>query len=81
MVGSAGLVGSLLLLAIGRGQVVPIVLLVAWGIAYGIAQPGQLTMARAAAPETFEAATSLNTMAYNTLLVVLGSARTATTPG
>jgi predicted MFS family arabinose efflux permease len=68
--GGAGLVGCLLLLAIGRGQVVPLVLLVAWGTAYGVAQLSQLTMTRAAAPETFEAAMSLNTLAYNTSIAV-----------
>ena len=70
-VGGAGLVGSLLLLlAIGPGQAGPIVLLGLWGISYGVVQLCQLTMTRAAAPDTFEAAMSLNTMAYNTSIAI-----------
>jgi predicted MFS family arabinose efflux permease len=63
-------VGTLLLLAIGQGQIVAIVLLALWGISYGVTQLSQLTMTQAAAPETFEAAMSLNTMAYNTSIAV-----------
>ena len=71
IVGGAGLVGSLLLLlAMGDGQVAPIVLLAVWGMSFGVVQLSQLTMTQAAAPETFEAAMSLNTLAYNTSIAV-----------
>ncbi len=68
--GGAGLVGTLVLLAIGQGQIVVLVLLALWGVSYGVTQLSQLTMTQAAAPETFEAAMSLNTMAYNTSIAV-----------
>jgi predicted MFS family arabinose efflux permease len=70
LAGGSGLVGTLLLLAIGQGQVVVVVLLALWGVSYGVTQLSQLTMTQAAAPETFEAAMSLNTMAYNTSIAV-----------
>ncbi|MQY28801.1 MFS transporter [Nocardia aurantia] len=62
-----GLVVSLsLLLAIGHGRIVPMVLLFGWGVAFGAWQLCQVNITLAAAPETFEAAMSLNTLAYNT---------------
>jgi predicted MFS family arabinose efflux permease len=69
--GGAGLLASLLLLiAIGDGQVAPIVLLAVWGVSFGVVQLSQLTMTQAAAPDTFEAAMSLNTLAYNTSIAI-----------
>jgi predicted MFS family arabinose efflux permease len=71
IVGGAGLVGSLLLLlAIGHGQAAPIILLAVWGMSFGVVQLSQLTMTQAAAPDTFEAAMSLNTLAYNTSIAI-----------
>ncbi|MFC6544033.1 hypothetical protein ACFQES_45750 [Nonomuraea salmonea] len=40
------------------------------GVAFGVVQLSQVTMTQAAAPETFEAAMSLNTMAYNTSIAL-----------
>jgi predicted MFS family arabinose efflux permease len=60
----------LLLLAIGDRQVAAIILLAVWGTSFGVVQMCQLTMTQAAAPETFEAAMSLNTMAYNTSIAI-----------
>jgi predicted MFS family arabinose efflux permease len=69
--GGAGLVGSLLvLLVIGDGRVGAIVLLALWGISFGVVQLCQLNMTQSAAPETFEAAMSLNTLAYNTSIAI-----------
>jgi predicted MFS family arabinose efflux permease len=71
LVGGAGLLGSLLLLlTIGHGQVAPIVLLALWGVSFGVVQLSQLTMTQAATPDTFEAAMSLNTLAYNTSIAI-----------
>ncbi|WP_437045536.1 MFS transporter [Streptomyces sp. enrichment culture] len=39
-----------------------------WGVAFGVVQLSQINMTLAAAPDTFEAAMSLNTMAYNTCI-------------
>jgi predicted MFS family arabinose efflux permease len=69
--GAAGLVGSLLvLLVIGDALVAAIVVLALWGISFGVVQLSQLNMTQAAAPDTFEAAMSLNTLAYNTSIAV-----------
>ncbi|GLW12425.1 MFS transporter [Microtetraspora sp. NBRC 13810] len=69
--GCAGLVVSLLLLlTIGHGQAVSIVSLVLWGVSFGVVQLCQINMTQAAAPDTFEAAMSLNTMAYNTSIAL-----------
>ncbi|WP_240810180.1 MFS transporter [Actinomadura sp. WMMA1423] len=63
----SGLVASLLLLlAIGHWTAAPAVLLVLWGVSFGAWQLCQVSMTLAAAPDAFEAAMSLNTMAYNT---------------
>ncbi|MBP2706080.1 MFS transporter [Microbispora sp. RL4-1S] len=71
VVGCAGLVVSLLLLlAIGHGPAGSIVSLTLWGVSFGVVQLCQLNMTRAAAPDTFEAAMSLNTMAYNTSIAL-----------
>jgi predicted MFS family arabinose efflux permease len=71
IVGCAGLVVSLLLLlTIGHGRAGTITSLVLWGISFGVVQLCQVSMTQAAAPDTFEAAMSLNTMAYNTSIAL-----------
>lgn len=71
MVGCAGLVLSmLLLLAIGHAQAGSIIALVLWGVSFGVVQLSQVNMTQAAAPDTFEAAMSLNTLAYNTSIAL-----------
>ncbi|RSN01922.1 MFS transporter [Nonomuraea sp. WAC 01424] len=71
VVGAAGLVTAmLLLLAIGDSATGAIVALVVWGVSFGVVQLAQVNMTLAAAPETFEAAMSLNTMAYNTSIAL-----------
>ncbi|WP_328601176.1 MFS transporter [Actinomadura physcomitrii] len=69
--GCTGLVASLLLLlAIGDAKAGAITALVLWGLSFGVVQLSQVNMTLAAAPETFEAAMSLNTMAYNTSIAL-----------
>ncbi|MGR6918872.1 MFS transporter [[Actinomadura] parvosata] len=69
--GCAGLVLSLLaLLAAGHTQAGSIAALVLWGVSFGVVQLCQVNMTQAAAPDTFEAAMSLNTMAYNTSIAI-----------
>ncbi|MEO3873445.1 MFS transporter [Nonomuraea sp. B12E4] len=69
--GCVGLVVSLLsLLTIGHGQAGSVVSLVLWGVSFGVVQLCQVNMTQAAAPDTFEAAMSLNTMAYNTSIAL-----------
>ncbi|MEU8621219.1 MFS transporter [Streptomyces sp. NPDC048623] len=71
VVGGLLLIASLvMLLTIGTGKVGVIVAMVLWGIAFGVVQLSQINMTLAAAPETFEAAMSLNTMAYNTCIAL-----------
>ncbi|TDD66964.1 MFS transporter [Actinomadura darangshiensis] len=71
IVGAVGLVVSLLLLlTIGAGTAGSVVALVLWGLSFGVVQLSQVNMTLAAAPETFEAAMSLNTMAYNTSIAL-----------
>ncbi|QKW39825.1 MFS transporter [Actinomadura sp. NAK00032] len=71
IVGSIGLVTSLLLLlAIGGGKTGAVIALILWGVSFGVVQLSQVNMTLAAAPETFEAAMSLNTMAYNTSIAL-----------
>lgn len=71
IVGSVGLVTSLLLLlAIGGGKAGAVIALILWGVSFGVVQLSQVNMTLAAAPETFEAAMSLNTMAYNTSIAL-----------
>jgi predicted MFS family arabinose efflux permease len=71
VVGGAGLVASLLLLlAAGDHPVGVIVALALWGMSFGVVQLCQLTMTQAAAPDAFEAAMSLNTLAYNTSIAL-----------
>jgi predicted MFS family arabinose efflux permease len=70
-VGCSGLVGALLLLlAIGDGMAGALIALALWGLSFGAVQLSQINMTLAAAPETFEAAMSLNTMAYNTCIAL-----------
>ncbi|MEW9554518.1 MFS transporter [Nonomuraea sp. NPDC050783] len=70
-VGCAGLVVSLLLLlTIGDGVGGAVLALVLWGLSFGAVQLCQVNMTLAAAPDTFEAAMSLNTMAYNTSIAI-----------
>jgi predicted MFS family arabinose efflux permease len=69
--GCAGLVASLLLLlAAGGGKAGAVVALALWGVSFGVVQLSQVNMTLAAAPDTFEAAMSLNTMAYNTSIAL-----------
>ncbi|WP_433411485.1 MFS transporter [Microtetraspora malaysiensis] len=69
--GLAGLVVSLLLLlTVGHGPAGSIISLILWGVSFGVVQLCQLNMTQAAAPDTFEAAMSLNTMAYNTSIAL-----------
>ncbi|WP_433345315.1 MFS transporter [Microtetraspora malaysiensis] len=71
IVGLAGLVTSLLLLlTIGHGQAGSIITMILWGVSFGVVQLSQINMTQAAAPDTFEAAMSLNTMAYNTSIAL-----------
>jgi predicted MFS family arabinose efflux permease len=71
IVGGMGLiVALLLLLTIGDGKAGVIVALILWGLSFGAVQLSQVNMTLAAAPETFEAAMSLNTMAYNTSIAL-----------
>ncbi|GAA3162956.1 MFS transporter [Planomonospora alba] len=69
--GCAGLTASLLLLlAIGHGPAGAVITMVLWGLSFGVVQLSQVNLTQAAAPETFEAAMSLNTMAYNTSIAL-----------
>jgi predicted MFS family arabinose efflux permease len=52
------------------GGVGTIMLLVLWGASFGAWQLAQVSMTLAAAPGTFEAAMSLNTVAYNTSIAL-----------
>ncbi len=71
IVGCAGLVTSLLLLlTIAHGHAGSIITLILWGVSFGVVQLSQVNMTQAAAPDTFEAAMSLNTMAYNTSIAL-----------
>lgn len=71
IVGCAGLVASLLsLLTIAHSQAGAIISLTLWGLSFGVVQLSQVNMTLAAAPDTFEAAMSLNTMAYNTSIAL-----------
>ncbi|MER7488327.1 MFS transporter [Streptomyces sp. NPDC126497] len=58
------------LLTTGTNDVGVITAMVLWGVAFGVVQLSQITITLAAAPETFEAAMSLNTMAYNTCIAL-----------
>ncbi len=60
----------LLLLTAGPSDLGRVVLLAIWGAAFGAWQLCQLQMTQGAAPDTFEAAMSLNTLAYNTSIAL-----------
>ncbi|MFJ6391247.1 MFS transporter [Streptomyces sp. NPDC091972] len=71
VVGLVGILTALLLLrTVGDGKSGAVVALVLWGLSFGAVQLSQINMTLAAAPETFEAAMSLNTMAYNTCIAL-----------
>jgi predicted MFS family arabinose efflux permease len=71
IVACAGVVVSLLLLlTIGHGQAGLMIALVLWGVSFGAMNLCQVNMTLAAAPDTFEAAMSLNTMGYNTSIAL-----------
>ncbi|WP_165685289.1 MFS transporter [Streptomyces sp. KO7888] len=71
VVGLVGLLVALLLLrATGSGETGAVVALVLWGLSFGAVQLSQINMTLASAPDTFEAAMSLNTMAYNTCIAL-----------
>lgn len=71
MAGCAGAAAALLLLlAVGHWPVGQVISLVLWGLSFGVVQLCQVNLTQAAAPETFEAAMSLNTMAYNTSIAL-----------
>lgn len=73
IVACTGLVASLLLvLLIGAGPAGLAVAVVLWGVSFGAANLCQVNMMLAAAPDTFEAAMSLNTMGYN-ISIALGA--------
>lgn len=67
VVACAGLVASLLLLQV-PGALIPAVAL--WGVSFGAMNLCQINMTLAAAPDTFEAAMSLNTLGYNTSIAL-----------
>jgi predicted MFS family arabinose efflux permease len=71
VIGCAGILLSLLLLImIGDQLLGSVVAMALWGVSFGVVQLSQVTMTLAAAPDTFEAAMSLNTMAYNTSIAL-----------
>ncbi len=71
IVGCVGVVVSLLLLlTIGHQFAAAAVAVILWGMSFGVVQLCQLSLTQAAAPSTFEAAMSLNTMAYNTSIAL-----------
>ncbi|MEU8137032.1 MFS transporter [Streptodolium elevatio] len=71
VVGGLLLVAALvMLLTIGASDIGVVAAMAVWGIAFGVVQLSQINMTLSAAPETFEAAMSLNTMAYNTCIAL-----------
>jgi len=71
VIGSAGVVVSLLLLmTLGSQSAGSVVAVILWGLSFGVVQLSQINLTQAAAPDTFEAAMSLNTMAYNTSIAL-----------
>jgi predicted MFS family arabinose efflux permease len=64
------IVSLLLLLIVGPARPAQVTLLALWGLSFGAWQLCQVQMTLGAAPETFEAAMSLNTMAYNTSIAL-----------
>ncbi|WP_326636374.1 MFS transporter [Nonomuraea fuscirosea] len=73
VVACTGLVAALLLLLVIGGSPAGLaVAVVVWGVSFGAANLCQVNMMLAAAPDTFEAAMSLNTMGYN-ISIALGA--------
>ncbi|MFB8138815.1 MFS transporter [Streptomyces parvus] len=71
IVGGLIMIASLvLLLTIGADKVGVIAATILWGLAFGVVQLSQINMTLASAPQQFEAAMSLNTMAYNTCIAL-----------
>ncbi len=71
VIGLTGLLAALLLLrGVGNAEQGAVLALVLWGLSFGAVQLSQINMTLAAAPQTFEAAMSLNTMAYNTCIAL-----------
>ncbi|MBI1759782.1 MAG: MFS transporter [Actinobacteria bacterium] len=71
VVACAGLVTAmLLLLGIGHTRVGLITAVVLWGVSFGAANLCQINLMLAAAPDTFEAAMSINTLGYNTSIAL-----------
>ncbi|WP_327390881.1 MFS transporter [Streptomyces microflavus] len=71
IVGGLIMVASLvLLLTIGANKVGVIIAMTLWGLAFGVVQLSQINITLSAAPQQFEAAMSLNTMAYNTCIAL-----------
>ncbi|PID96344.1 MAG: MFS transporter [Actinomycetales bacterium] len=71
LVGSGLLIACLVtLIAFAQVGWIAMVALGLWGAAFGAVQLSQLTMTQMAAPQTFEAAMSLNTLAYNTSIAI-----------
>ncbi len=59
-----------MLLTVGANDIGVIAAMGLWGLAFGVVQIGQINLTLTAAPEAFEAAMSLNTMAYNTCIAL-----------
>ncbi|MDQ0379578.1 MFS transporter [Amycolatopsis thermophila] len=71
LAGCAGLALSMLVLLTTVGTAAgAVVAMAAWGLSFGVVQLCQVNLTLEAAPETFEAAMSLNTMAYNTSIAL-----------
>ncbi|MDH2388502.1 MFS transporter [Streptomyces sp. HNM0663] len=71
VVGGLILIAALvMLLTIGTSDIGVIAAMTLWGLAFGVVQLSQINMTLAAAPDTFESAMSLNTMAYNTCIAL-----------
>ncbi|MGA4792094.1 MFS transporter [Nocardia sp. AB354] len=68
-----GLMVSLaFLVTVGHSPFAAIVFITLWGISFGAANLCQINLTLAAAPDTFEAAMSINTLAYN-VSIALGA--------
>ncbi|MFE3201850.1 MFS transporter [Embleya sp. NPDC059237] len=71
VVALAGIVAALvLLLTIGRSRTGAIIALALWGVCFGAVNLCQINLTLAAAPDTFEAAMSINTLGYNTSIAL-----------
>ncbi len=65
-------VSLVLLLTVGHTPSAAIVFMALWGVSFGAANLCQINLTLAAAPDTFEAAMSINTLAYN-ISIALGA--------